>query len=40
MQNYVVRDHDVVYMGDGQPMDIVGIWDVQIKIMNVSIWNL
>ena len=25
IQNYVVEDHDVVYMGDGQPMDIVGI---------------
>jgi hypothetical protein len=25
MQNYVARDHGVVYLTDGQPMDIVGI---------------
>jgi hypothetical protein len=40
MQNYVAGDHDVVYLADGQPMDIVGIGDVQIKTMNGSIWNL
>jgi len=40
MQNYVAGDHSVVYLADGQPMDIVGIGDVQIKIMNGSIWNL
>ena len=28
MQNYVARDHGVVYLADGQPMDIVGIGDV------------
>jgi hypothetical protein len=32
--------HGVVYLADGQPMDIVGIGDVQIKTMNRSIWNL
>jgi hypothetical protein len=40
MQNYVAGDHGVVYLGDGQPMDIVGIGDVQIKTMNGFIWNL
>jgi len=40
MQNYVAGDHSVVYLTDGQPMDIVGIGDVQIKTMNGSIWNL
>jgi len=40
MQNYVAGDHSLVYLADGQPMDIVGIGDVQIKIMNGSIWNL
>jgi len=36
MQNYVAGDHGVVYLVDGQPMDIVGIGDVQIKTMNGS----
>jgi acyl-activating enzyme 14 len=40
MQNYVAGDHGVVYLADGQSMDIVGIVDVQIKTMNGSIWNL
>nr|TKS10928.1 hypothetical protein D5086_0000078330 [Populus alba] len=40
MQNYVGGDHGVVYLADGQPMNIVGIGDVQIKKMNGSIWNL
>jgi hypothetical protein len=40
MQNYVAGDHGVVYLADGQPMDIVGIRDVQIKTMNGSTWNL
>jgi len=40
MQNYVAGDHGVVYLGDGQPIDIVGIGDVQIKMMNGFIWNL
>jgi len=40
MQNYIVGDHGVVYLADGQSMDIVGIRDVQIKTMNGSIWNL
>jgi len=40
MQNYVAGDHGVVYLADGQPMDIVGIGDVQIKTLNGSTWNL
>ena len=28
MQNYVAGDHGVIYLADGQPMDIVGIGDV------------
>ena len=40
MQNYVVGDHDVFYLADRQPIDIIGIGDVQIKMMNDSIWNL
>jgi len=40
MQNYVVGDHDVFYLADKQPIDIMGIGDVQIKMMNDSIWNL
>jgi hypothetical protein len=40
MQNYVAGDHGVIYLADGQPMDIVGIRDVQIKTMNGSIWDL
>jgi len=40
MQNYVVGDHDVFYLADKQPIDIMDIGDVQIKMMNDSIWNL
>jgi hypothetical protein len=40
MQNYIAGDHSVVYLADGQPIDIVGIRDVQIKTMNRSIWSL
>ena len=40
MQNYIAGDHGVIYLADGQPMDIVGIKDMQIKTMNGSISNL
>ena len=40
MLNYVAGDYGVVYLADGQPMTVVGVGDVQIKIMNGSTWNL
>ena len=36
---YVHRNHGQVYLGDGQPYDIVGQGNVKIKL-NVSSWEL
>ena len=32
LENYVVGDHGKVYLSDGEPLDFIGIDDVNLKI--------
>ncbi|KAB5561215.1 hypothetical protein DKX38_006172 [Salix brachista] len=40
LQNYVAGDYGVVYLADGEPLRIIGIGDVEIKLPNNSTWRL
>ena len=40
LRNYVTGDYGVVYLADGEPLKIIGIGDVEIKLSNGSIWKL
>ena len=40
LQNYVAGDYGVVYLADGEPLRIIGVGDVEIKLPNNSTWRL
>ena len=40
MENYIAGDHGKVYLVDGEPIDIVGISDVRLKMSNRQIWKI
>ena len=37
LENYVAGNHGNVYLADGEPLDIVGIGDVRLKMPNGSV---
>ena len=40
LENYVVGNHGKVYLADGEPLDIIGIGDVRLKMPNGSVWKI
>lgn len=40
MQNYVVDDSRKMYTADGKALDVVGVGDVHIALLNRSVWTL
>ena len=40
MENYVAENHGKVYLADGEPLNIITIGDVRLKMANGSIWKI
>lgn len=40
MENYVAGNYGKVYLADGEPLDIVGIGDIKLKMENGSVWKI
>ena len=40
LENYVVGNHRKVYLADGEPLDVIGIGDVKLKMPNESVWKI
>ena len=38
IQNYVTGDFGKVYLADGSALDVVGLGDVRILLLNGSVW--
>ena len=39
MENYIAGNYGKIYLVDGQPLDIVGMRDICLKMSNESIWK-
>ena len=40
LENYVTKSHGKVYLVDGEPLDIIGMGDVSLKMSNGSVWKI
>ena len=40
LENYVVGSHDKVYLVDGEPLDIIRMGDVSLKMPNGLVWKI
>ena len=40
LENYATVNHRKVYLADGEPLDIIGIEDVKLKMPNGSVWKV
>ena len=40
LENYVAGNHGKVYLDDGEPLDIIGMRDVNLKMSNGSVWKI
>ena len=40
MENYVAGNHGKVYLANGEPLDIIGMGDVSLKIPNGLVWKI
>ena len=40
LENYVAGNYGKVYLADGEPLDIVGMGDIRLKISNRSVWKI
>ena len=40
LENYVAGNYGKVYLADGEPLDIVGMGDVRLKMPNGSVWKI
>ena len=40
LEKYVAGNHGKVYLADGEPLDIIGIGDVKLKMPNGSVWKI
>lgn len=39
LENHVVGNHGKVYLADGEPLDVIGIGDMNVKLANSSVWK-
>lgn len=40
MENYVAGDFGKVYLADGEPLDVVGVGDVKLRMTSGSVWKI
>ena len=40
MENYVFGNYGKMYLRDGEPLDIVGVGDIRLKMSNGSMWKI
>ncbi|XP_065852126.1 retrovirus-related Pol polyprotein from transposon TNT 1-94 isoform X2 [Euphorbia lathyris] len=40
MENYSIGNYGKVYLADGEPLEIVGIGDVRLKLENGTVWKI
>lgn len=40
MENYVSKNYGKMYLADGEPLDILGVEDICLKMLNSSTWNI
>ena len=40
LENYVVENHKKVYLANGEPLDIIRIRDVNLKMPNGLVWKI
>ena len=40
LENYIMRNHGKVYLANGEPLDIIKIGDVRLKMLNGSVWKI
>ena len=40
LENCIAGNHGKVYLADGEPLDVVGVDDVKLKMTNWSVWKI
>ena len=40
LENYVVESHEKVYLANGEPLDIIRMGDISLKMFNESVWKI
>ena len=40
LENYIVGSHRKVYLANSEPLDIIGMGDVSLKMPNRSVWKI
>ena len=40
LDNHVARNHGKVYLADGEPLDLIGMRDVNLKMPNGLVWKI